>query len=232
MKKTTRFAIILISIAIVVTAIGFWRHHYLKIMNADPVNVYKDTPIEPDIPPKKTIAKNGKVDKGTPSQQETSPQDTYVEGDDIRDVEPEVTTQPINNSPTPKETDNTGNQTVHHIFSDIIVENLPPKAAAALKDYEEVQLAIPELNEKLMPLLEASPIDFDAIGVINDKKDVLNERRMNALEVLSKYSKQAADKLQAAIKRGKAAEKVVEEYEENPDMSTEDIIRRVEELTK
>lgn len=221
-------------IIVVVTAFGFWRHHYLKIMNAEPITVYKDTPIEPDTLPKKTVIKKGKAEKGRSSQQDNSPQDTSVETDNNTEAEmrPRETAGWIDNSPMPEETGDTGHQTVHHIFSDIIVENLPPKAAAALKVYEEVQLAIPELNKELKPLLEARPIDFDAIGVINDKKDVLKERRMNALEILSKYSKEALAKLQATIKRGKAAEQVVEEYDKDPDMTVEDIMRRMDELTK
>ena len=216
----------------VIAGIGIWRHHYLKIMDAEPINVYIDTPIDPDKLPKNTFAKKEKGDKSTPSQQDISPKNTSVETGNNIEMQPRETTQAIDNRITPKNTDNTGNQTVHHIFSDIVVENLPPKVVTALKDYEEVQLAMPELNTELKPLLEARSLDWDAIEVINDQKDVLKERRMNALEILSKYSKQAADKLQATIKRGKAAERVMEEYDEKPDISTEEIIRRMEELTK
>lgn len=224
----------LLGIAILaIASIGIWRHQYLKTMNAEPIKIYKDTPIEPNTLPKKTVVNKGKDIKSTPLDIETLPKDTSTNSDnpDIGIV-PRETTQPNDNNLTHEKTDKTSNPSVHHIFSDIVVENLPPKAVAALKDYEEVQLAIPELNEELKPLLKARPVDFDAIDVINGKKDVLNERRMNALEILSKYSKQAADKLQATIIRGKAAEKVVQEYDENPDMSTEDLIRRMEELTK
>ena len=133
----------------VVAGIEIWRHHYLKIMNAEPINIYKDTPFESDTSPKDTSVKKEKTDKGTPSQQDISPKNTSVETGNNIDMQPRETAQPIDNRITPDETDNTGNQTVHHIFSDIIVENLPPKAVAALKDYEEVQLAIPEINKEV-----------------------------------------------------------------------------------
>ena len=41
MKRTFRIAIIFILVAVSLTGIGLWRHHYLKIMNAEPVKVYK-----------------------------------------------------------------------------------------------------------------------------------------------------------------------------------------------
>lgn len=233
MKRTFRFAIILITVAIIVAAIGFWRHHYLKTLNSEPVTIYKDTPIEPDISSKNTVVKKGKADRGTPSETELLPKDTSVNSDNADiEVETSETAQSIDNSLTSEVMDDTSNLTIHHIFSDIVVENLPPKAVEALKDYEEVQLAIPKLNEELLPLLNAIPIDFEAIDRINDKKQVLKERSMNALEILSKYSNEALAKLQSTIKRGKAAERVVEELDEDPDMTIQDIKRRMEELTK
>ena len=45
MKKAFRMAIVLIPIAVLLIGIGLWRHHYLKIMNAEPVKVYKSTPL-------------------------------------------------------------------------------------------------------------------------------------------------------------------------------------------
>jgi len=234
MKRKFRLVIILISVIIVLTAFGFWRHHYLKIMNAEPVIVYKVPPFEPDTSPKDTSTKKEQADNRTPSDTETLPKDMSTDNENNTDVvsEPRKTTQPIDNSFTPDEMDNTGNPSVHHIFTDIVVENLPPKVAAVLKEYEEIQLAIPKLNEELKPLLEARPIDFDAIDVINEKKRVLSDQRKDALEILSKYSNEASEELQATIKREKAAERIMEEMDEDPDMDFDDIKQRLEELTK
>ncbi len=233
MNKTFRFTIILIGVAIVVAGIGFWRHHYLKVMNAEPVNVYKDTSVEPDTSPKGASIKQKKADKSTPVDQDNLPKDTSEKRDDNTDgeMEPSDTTHPIDTL-TPEKTDNTGNLTVHPIFSDIIVENLPPKAAAALKEYDEIQLAVPKLIEEYKPVLEARPIDFEAIREMNEKQKDLRERRKDALEILSKYSKEASAELDAIIKREKAAEIVVEEMEEDRDMDAQDAIQRIEELTQ
>ena len=233
MKKTFRLTIIIISIGIVVTAIGLWRHHYLKIMNAEPERVYKDTPVQDNLP-KNTIVQQKKADKSTPSEPETFPKDTSVNSDDDTDIEsePQVAAQPIDNSITPEETDNKADLTVHHIFSDIIVENLPPKAAEALKEYEKIELELPVLNEELKPLMEARPVDWDAIKAKINEGKLLKERRKDALEILSKHSKEALAELQKTIRREKAAEIVVEETAEDPDMDAEDAIRRLEELTE
>ena len=48
MKKAFRMAIVLIPIAVLLIGIGLWRHHYLKIMNAEPVKVYKVTLVKGD----------------------------------------------------------------------------------------------------------------------------------------------------------------------------------------
>ena len=48
MKRTFRVAIILIPVAVLLVGIGLWRHHYLKIMNAEPVKVYKVTLVKGD----------------------------------------------------------------------------------------------------------------------------------------------------------------------------------------
>ncbi len=233
MKKTFRFTIILIAVAIVATGIGFWRHHYLKVMNAEPVNVYNDTSVEPDTSPKTASIKQKKADKSTPVELDNLPKDTSEKRSDNTDgeMEPSETPQPIDTL-TPEETDNTANVTVHPVFSDIIVENLPPKAAAALKEYDEIQLAIPELIEESIPILAARPVDFDAVREMNEKQKDLRERKKDALEILSEYSKEASAELDAIIKREKAAEIVVEEMVEDRDMDAQDAIRRIEELTQ
>jgi DNA repair exonuclease SbcCD ATPase subunit len=105
--------------------------------------------------------------------------------------------------------DNTSNSSTDTIFGDIIEQNLPPEAAAALKQYEEAQSALPALNDELRPLLKASPLDMDAIRLVNEKKRKLKQQRMDALEILALYSDEAFNELQATIERGKAAERIV-----------------------
>ena len=185
MKRTFRVAIILIPVAVLLVGIGLWRHHYLKIMNAEPVKVYKVTPVKGDD--------NTDVTDVT----------------DVTDIEPNITTQRIDNSITPEEMDNTSNSPAGTIFGDIIEQNLPPEAAAALKQYEEAQSALPALNDELRPLLKASPLDMDAIRLVTEKKRKLRQQRMDALEILALYSDEAFNELQATIERRKAAERMV-----------------------
>ncbi|RKU24867.1 hypothetical protein C6497_16995 [Candidatus Poribacteria bacterium] len=157
-----------------------------------------------------------------------------IENNDSTDVESDhlEMAKSNDNSLSLKEKDDTGDQTVHHIFSDIVVEKLPAKVAAALKEYEEIQLATPARHKELEVLLDTDSPDFDAIGKLNEKSRVIRERRMHILEILSKYSKQASAELQATIKRGKAAETIVQEIDVDPEMDVDDIMRRYEELTK
>ena len=236
MNKTFRFTIILIGVVIVVAGIGFWRHHYLKVMNAEPVNVYKDTSVEPDTSPKGASIKQKKTDKSTPVDQDNLPKDTSEKRDDNTDgeMEPSETTQPIDTL-TPEETDNTGNLTVHPIFSDIIVENLPPKAAAALKKYDEGQLASDAITSELTPLLEARPVDFDAIKPLTEKLNKLNQQRLDALEILALYSDKASKQLEKLIERKKEADSMMAQTKKDIEEARkmiEEVDRTLEKLTK
>ena len=228
MKRTFRLAIILIAVAIVVVGIGFWRHHNLKIQNAEPERVYKDTPVEPDTSPKTTSAKQKKADKSAPTQQDTFPEDTPVKSDTDIALESRETTLPTDEAITPEETDDTGELTVHPVFTDIIVEKLPPKAAAALKLYDEVQIAAPKLSEELKDLYKAKPIDFDAIGEGADRLKMLNDQRKESLEILSKYSKQAFDEFNALLAQEREADRIIEDLDEGLDVSVEEMKERIE----
>ena len=183
MKRTFRVAIILIPVVVLLVGIGLWRHHYLKIMNAEPVKVYKVTLVKGDD--------NTDVTDVT----------------DVTDIEPNITTQRIDNSITPEEMYNTSNSPAGTIFGDIAEQNLPPEAAAALKQYAEIQSALPALNDELRPLLKASPLDWDAIRLVTEKKRKLKQQRKDALEILALYSDEAFNELQATIAREKNLER-------------------------
>ena len=193
MKRTFRVAIILIPVAVLLAGIGLWRNHYLKIMNAEPVKVYKVRPSDTNTP---------KV--------------TSVKGDDntdVTDVEPSITTQRIDNSITPEKMDNTSNSPAGTIFGDIAEQNLPPEAAAALKQYEEAQSEYVVIRGELISLLKAIPLDMDAIILVDDKKRKLKQQRKDALEILALYSDEAFNKLQAIIAGEKAAESMMAELD-------------------
>ena len=201
MKRTFRVVIILISVAVLLIGIGMWRHHYLKIINAEPEKVYKVAG-EPN---------NITTDTKTPKA-------TLEKGDDnadVTDVEPSITEQRIDKSIIPAEMDNISNSSVETIFGDIAVENLPPEAVEALKKYKEAQLAIPALNDELSPLLIEWPVDMDAVRLITEKKRKLKQQRMDALEILSVYSDEAFNELQARIERKEAADRMVDILDES-----------------
>ena len=177
MKRIFRMAIILIPVAMLLTGIGLWRHHYLKIMNAEPVKVYKSTPLQPNKLP--TNANTSKV--------------TSVKSEDNTDVEiePRVTTQHIDEIITPEETDNTSNPSAD-VIGDIAEQpNLSPEAAAALKEYEEIHSEYHAVYNELKPLLNARPIDWEAISLVNEKIRKVKQQRMDALEKLAMYSDEA-----------------------------------------
>ena len=212
MKRTIGITIMLLAVAILVTGIGIWQNHNLKIKNAEPVNVYKDTPFQPDNSPKDTTEKQKKSVKSTPVELDNLPKDTSPKSDDNRDVEigSRETTQPIDTF-TPEETESLGNLTVHPIFSDIIVENLPPKAAAALKEYDESRLAADALTSELTPLLKARPIDIDAINPLTEQLMQLNQQRFDALEILALYSDKASNQLEALKGPKKETDRIIAE---------------------
>ena len=117
MKRIFRMAIILIPIAILLTGIGLWRHHYLKFLKAEPEQAYKSTPLQPN-----KLPTNANIPKVTSVKSEDN---TDVE------IEPRVTTQHIDEIITPEETDNTSNPSAD-VIGDIAEQpNLSPEAAAA-----------------------------------------------------------------------------------------------------
>lgn len=201
MKRTFRVAIILISVAVLLAGIGLWRNHYLKFMNSEPEKVYNNKPVQP---------KNLTTDVNTPKVTHAQDDDNT----DVTEVEPSPSTQRIDNSIIPEEMDNKSKSSNDTKFSDIAEENLTPEVVAAIKKYEEVQSAIPALNEELKPLLVAIPLDLDAITLINEKKRNLKQQRKDILETLAMYSDEAFNELQATIAREKAAEKIVAELDD------------------
>ena len=177
MKRIFRMAIILIPIAILLTGIGLWRHHYLKFLKAEPEQVYKSTPLQPN-----KLPTNANIPKVTSVKSEDN---TDVE------IEPRVTTQHIDEIITPEETDNTSNPSAD-VIGDIAEQpNLSPEAAAALKEYEEIHSEYHAVYNELKPLLNARPIDWEAISLVNEKIRKVKQQRMDALEKLAMYSDEA-----------------------------------------
>ena len=141
------------------------------------------------------------MEKTTVKQPKELPKVTSIQSDDGTNevMDTRETTPSIDNSVAPEETENTVNLTVHAVFTDIIVENLPPEATAALKLYDEVQLATPIVTERMNTIFKTEPVDDDALEVETQKLSKLNDQREESLEILAKYSKQASDKLDVYI---------------------------------
>ena len=182
--------------------IGLWRHHYLKIMNAEPEKVYNKKPIQP---------KRSSMDANSPK---VSPK-KGDENTDAREIELSKNTQHIDNSITPQAMDNnTGNTFEDTVFGDIEGEYLTPEIVETIVEYEEIQAALPALNSELKPLLDAIPLDMDAIRSVNEKKRNLKQRRKELLEILAKFSDEAFNELQATLEREKAAKRMMAELDQ------------------
>ncbi len=119
--------------------------------------------------------------------------------------------------------------------SDIIVENLPPKAAAALKEYDEIQLASDALTTELTSLLKARPIDINAINPLTEKLNKLNQQHFDTLEILALYSDKASKQLKGLIETKKVTDRMMAETKMDIKefrKTMEDAERILEELTK
>lgn len=194
-------------------------------MNAEPEKIFIN---EVDQPKKLQTGENApkittkKSEENAEVKQENS---TEVKREDITEattIEPNKTTQPIDNSITLEETDNTENTTTNTIFSDIAEKDLTPEVIAAIKIYEGIQPAQDRLNAELKPLLDAEPLDMDAIDRITDEKIRLSHQRLDSLVTLSPYSKEAFNKVVSKVEQELSAnERMIEltgetvEYEEN-----------------
>lgn len=190
MKRVFRITIILMPVVVIIAGIGLWRHHYLKIMNAEPEKVF-NVPGQPS-----NLTTDANTSKVKPVKR--------VDNSDTK-------TQRIDNRITPVEMDNKGNSFTGTAFGDIIVENLPPEALAALKEYEQIQSTYPHVRRELIPLLKAWPLDENAIRAVEERMKMLKQRRKAALEILAKHSDEAFNELQATIAR---EEKVAREIAE------------------
>lgn len=181
MKRVFRITIILIPVVVISAGIGLLRHHYLKIMNAEPEKVFNTlremSNLNPDV---------------------NAPKIASEKGEDNTDAMAERNHDRI----TLKEMDNKGNLPVGTTFGDIIAENLPPEAAAALRRYEEIQSTSRRIRrEELLPLAKEFSDDEAAFKAIYDKLNSLKQQRKECLEILAKYSDEAFNELQATIER-------------------------------
>ena len=224
MKRRIRVALILISVTVLLTGIGLWRYHYLKILNAEPERVYKITPLQPNKSPTDT-----NPSKASPIK---SDENTNVDDNtDLIDIEPSITTQRINDRIKPEETDNTDESSVDTLFGDIIEENLTPEVIAAIKKYEEAQSASADVRHKRDLLSDVEPLDWDAIGLLTDQLSQLQQQRKDALEILAPYSDQAFKELQRIYAREKVAAQIASELDDpNSDIESDDLRKRYEHL--
>ncbi len=181
MKRVFRITIILIPVVVISAGIGLWRHHYLKIMNAEPEKVFH---IPGQSSDSTTDANTSKV--------------KLVKREDNTDV----MIQCIESSINFEKMDNADNSSVGTIFGDITEEDLPPEAAAALRRYVEIQSTSRRIKrEELLPLVKEFSKDEAAFKAIYDKLNLLKQQRKEALEILAKYSDEAFNELQATIER-------------------------------
>ena len=147
MNRKYLVIIFIISTVVLLAGIGLWRNHYLNIQNAEPEKVFIDKPVGRSVGQSKLP-----TDANTPivtTEEGENKKDLEEDNKVVNDVDPSITTQDIDSSITPDEKDKSDNSSFHTIFSDLDLRNLPPEAELALKTYEDIQLAIPDLNNEL-----------------------------------------------------------------------------------
>lgn len=130
------------------------------------------------------------------------------ENTDVGDTQLSQVMQPIDNSNTIEEIVNTSNLSTDTIFGDMIEQNLPPEAIAALEKYKKAQSEHADISRKLVSLLKADPLDWDAINSMDSERTRLQQQRMDALEILALYSEEAFNELQSKKEAKIAAESI------------------------
>lgn len=191
MKRASRVAIILVPIIVLLIGIGLWRHHYHKIMEAEPEQVDKSTPLQPNA---------------------TTPEVTPVTPEDNADIEikGDAATQRKDETISAEKTDNTESSLGDTTLGEIAEEpTLSPKAAAALKAYEEAQLEYHAAYDELKVALEARPLDWDRIGSAKDDVKKVTQHRMDTLSELAVYSDEALQELADTIAQQIEAEGIM-----------------------
>lgn len=198
MKKTFRWASILIPIVVLIAGIGLWKYVNLKIRNSEPVKVYKSTPLQQSNLP---------TDVNTPKVETENRKDNS----DV-EIEPGKTLQHIEKVTSPEETDNTSNTSNEAMLSDIgKTTDLPPEASAALKEYEEAQSEYLGAQNQLKDALNIRPFDFKSIQSANKSIENAKERRLDALEKLAVFVDDAFYELVDTLEREKEVDKLLAE---------------------
>lgn len=214
MKRTYRIVIVLIPIIVILIGVSIWRFQHIKNQETDPKKVYRNTPSQPNI-----LSTNDNKTQTTPEKNESN---TDV---DIKSVKK---TEDLDEIVTSEETDDSSNPMANTIGDIPEKPDISPEEAAAQKEFEEAQTEYDAAYAELKPVLKAKPIDFDAIGVVNEKIRKAAERRLAALENLAVYSDEAFDELLATITRQEEAKRIMDEIPTD----TESISKSIQDLRK
>lgn len=215
MQRTSRTVIVLIPIIVLlIVGVSIWRFQHIKNQKTDPQKIFRNTPSQPNI-----LSTN---DNKTQTTSEKNESDADV------DFKSEKKTKDLDENITSEETDDSSNPIVNTIGDISEKPDISPEEAAAQKEFEEAQLEYDAAYAELKPVLKAKPIDFDAIGVVNEKIRKATERRLTALENLAVYSDEAFDELLATITRKEEAKRIMDEITTD----TESISKSIQDLRK
>ncbi len=210
MKRVLRITVIIIPVFVLIIGVVLWRNHNLKIMNAEPEKAYND---------KSAQTNNLPTDINTPK---VTSEKTEGNPDEVK--EGDVTKARINDTISPDKTDDAGNLPNDATLGKIAEQpTLSPEAAAAKKEYEKIHSEYTAVYNELQPLLNARPIDWDAIRLVNEKIKLVTQKRMDALQNYALYSDEALEKLIATIAQQKASAEIMKEIRagQEPDYSQE-----------
>lgn len=187
------------------TALWYFGHHRpaQKILEADPVKVYKSTPLQPE---ELSV-------KSTPSDIIQKPR----EGDTDREVEGiDTESEDMANAATSEKTDKDQAQVKDTSFDKLVPQDgLSTEDPAAAKAYEEYLTAESEYlaaHDRLKAALDARPIDWDRIeSATNDSKSAAKHRK-EALQNLAPYSEEAVKLLEKMAEAERQSEEIMAGY--------------------
>ena len=200
------------------TALWYFGHHRpaQKILETDPVKVYKSTSLQPE---ELSV-------KSTPSDVIQEPR----EGDTDREAEGiDIESEDMANAATSEKTDKDQDQVKDTGFDKLVPQDgLLTEDPAAAKAYEKYLIAESEYlaaQDILKAALDARPIDWDRIkSATNDSKNAAR-RRKEALQNLAPYSEAAVKLLEEMEEAERQSEEIMAEIREDDTRKIEDIIQ-------
>lgn len=186
--KISRVVLVIILVTVFLISVGLWRHHYLKILNAEPKKMYKSTISQPNTSQVKPVP-SGSIHE---TRKETDDTDLEAEtstlGKHTDNVTPLEKTDDVNTH-----SDNAGSG--EKIQVPLSVEETVE--IAAFRKYLIAQSEYNSAMETLNEALKRRPPDWEHLEWATDKVESTELEKNKTLRELAAYSEEAAKELAA-----------------------------------